>query len=78
MAQAQQSKFQSQQAEQGQPLTAKQQATVDKMKAGAARKRINLGQAFSDTQLAALTEILEGKAWLVGELEMVNQIEKDH
>ncbi|KAA6400525.1 MAG: hypothetical protein EZS28_003947 [Streblomastix strix] len=61
MAQAQQSIFQSWQTGQGQSLTAKQQATVDIMNAGAARKRINLGQAFNDTQLAALTEILDVK-----------------
>ncbi|KAA6336769.1 MAG: hypothetical protein EZS28_052846, partial [Streblomastix strix] len=61
MAQAQQSRFQSWQAGQGQPLTAKQQETVNKMKAGAARKRVFLEQAFNDTQLAALTEILDVK-----------------
>ncbi|KAA6373973.1 MAG: hypothetical protein EZS28_030499 [Streblomastix strix] len=61
MAQAQQSRFQSWQAGWGQPLTAKQQETIKKMKAGAARKRIDLGQAFDDTQLAALTEILSVK-----------------
>ncbi|KAA6399669.1 MAG: hypothetical protein EZS28_004802 [Streblomastix strix] len=61
MTQAQQSRFQSWQAGQGQPLTAKQYATVEKMKAGAARKHIDLGQAFNDTQLATLTEIFNVK-----------------
>ncbi|KAA6392082.1 MAG: hypothetical protein EZS28_012391 [Streblomastix strix] len=61
MAQALQSRFQSWQAGQRQPLASKQQATIEKMKAGAARKRGLLEQAFNDTQLTALTEILDEK-----------------
>ncbi|KAA6398614.1 MAG: hypothetical protein EZS28_005859 [Streblomastix strix] len=55
------SRFQLWQAGQGVPLTQKEQATVDKMKAGAARKRALLEYAFNDTQIAALTEILDVK-----------------
>ncbi|KAA6378707.1 MAG: hypothetical protein EZS28_025765 [Streblomastix strix] len=57
MAQPQMSRFQFWQAGQGIPLTEKEYATVNRMKAVAAKKREILGQTFNDTQIDALKEI---------------------
>ncbi|KAA6374990.1 MAG: hypothetical protein EZS28_029484 [Streblomastix strix] len=65
MAEAQQqgqlSKFLKWQSRQGQPLSEQRQALVQRMKAAGAAKRIQLEQAFNDTQIAALKEILDVK-----------------
>ncbi|KAA6394657.1 MAG: hypothetical protein EZS28_009818 [Streblomastix strix] len=59
--QAQLSKFQKWQGRQGQLLSEQRQALVQRMKAAGAAKRGLLEQAFNDTQIAALKEILDVK-----------------
>ncbi|KAA6390307.1 MAG: hypothetical protein EZS28_014165 [Streblomastix strix] len=65
MAQAQQqvqlSKFQKWQGRLGQPLSEQRQALVQRMKAAGAAQRVQLEQAFNDTQIAALKEQLHVK-----------------